>query len=362
MITYGLLTEEIGRGCSSVRSLLTVHDMVAHAIQRWGSPAQRERYLPAHGARRDARRPRPLRARGRQRRQGRRDHRCPTDGDAWVLDGRKKWTTFGQIAGLYPGLAQVRTASRPPSWSSARRPGLTVAPLHGHHRHPRLDARRDLPRGLPRAARAPGRPRRLRRLARRSPPPWSRGATASPGARSASSRPASTPAWATPPGAGSSACPIAEHQLIRAHAHRHDRRACAPPACSACGPDGCATQRRPRRLLPRPWPPSTSPRPGAPSAANDAVQIHGANGCSEEYPVGRYLRDSRVMEIIEGSTQIQQITIPLSSSRSSEWPQELQTTPPPSTRRRRKRSSRSSAWSGTSTTPSGTASCSRTPR
>ena len=31
-ITYGLLTEELARGCSSVRSLLTVHDMVALAI------------------------------------------------------------------------------------------------------------------------------------------------------------------------------------------------------------------------------------------------------------------------------------------------------------------------------------------
>ena len=46
-------------------------------------------------------------------------------------------------------------------------------------------------------------------------------------------------------------------------------------------------------------------------AALDAVQIHGANGCSEDHPVERYLRDSRVLEIIEGSTQIQQITIPL---------------------------------------------------
>jgi alkylation response protein AidB-like acyl-CoA dehydrogenase len=44
-------------------------------------------------------------------------------------------------------------------------------------------------------------------------------------------------------------------------------------------------------------------------AANDAVQIHGANGCSSAYSVQRYLRDARVMEIIEGSTQIQQITI-----------------------------------------------------
>jgi len=44
-------------------------------------------------------------------------------------------------------------------------------------------------------------------------------------------------------------------------------------------------------------------------AALDAVQIHGANGLTDSYPVERYLRDSRVMEIIEGSTQIQQVTI-----------------------------------------------------
>ena len=44
-------------------------------------------------------------------------------------------------------------------------------------------------------------------------------------------------------------------------------------------------------------------------AANDAVQIHGANGCSRDYKVQRYLRDAKIMEIIEGSTQMQQINI-----------------------------------------------------
>src|SRR5436189_4571081 len=34
-LTYGLLNEEIGRACSSVRSLLTVHDMVSLAILKW---------------------------------------------------------------------------------------------------------------------------------------------------------------------------------------------------------------------------------------------------------------------------------------------------------------------------------------
>lgn len=44
-------------------------------------------------------------------------------------------------------------------------------------------------------------------------------------------------------------------------------------------------------------------------AASNAVQIHGANGCSGDYPLQRYLGDAKVMEIIEGSTQIQQVTL-----------------------------------------------------
>src|SRR5438105_1920162 len=35
MLTFGLLCEEVGRGCSSLRSLLTVHSMVAWTILRW---------------------------------------------------------------------------------------------------------------------------------------------------------------------------------------------------------------------------------------------------------------------------------------------------------------------------------------
>jgi glutaryl-CoA dehydrogenase (non-decarboxylating) len=44
-------------------------------------------------------------------------------------------------------------------------------------------------------------------------------------------------------------------------------------------------------------------------SASDAVQIHGANGCGDQYPVQRYMRDAKIMEIIEGSNQIQQILI-----------------------------------------------------
>jgi alkylation response protein AidB-like acyl-CoA dehydrogenase len=40
------------------------------------------------------------------------------------------------------------------------------------------------------------------------------------------------------------------------------------------------------------------------SAATAAVQIHGAYGVSEEFPVARYFRDAKVFQIVEGSNQI----------------------------------------------------------
>ena len=40
------------------------------------------------------------------------------------------------------------------------------------------------------------------------------------------------------------------------------------------------------------------------SSATAAVQIHGAYGVSEEYPVGRYFRDAKVFQIIEGNNQL----------------------------------------------------------
>ena len=39
-------------------------------------------------------------------------------------------------------------------------------------------------------------------------------------------------------------------------------------------------------------------------AASDAVQIRGASGCHAASPVSRYYRDAKIMEIIEGTTQV----------------------------------------------------------
>ena len=43
--------------------------------------------------------------------------------------------------------------------------------------------------------------------------------------------------------------------------------------------------------------------------ANDAIQVHGGMGYSNEYPVERYMRDARVATIYEGTSQIQKLII-----------------------------------------------------
>ncbi|MGC5033570.1 acyl-CoA dehydrogenase family protein [Micromonospora sp. DT229] len=44
-------------------------------------------------------------------------------------------------------------------------------------------------------------------------------------------------------------------------------------------------------------------------AANDAIQVFGGYGYIDEYPVGKYLRDARVATLYEGTSQIQQLLI-----------------------------------------------------
>lgn len=44
-------------------------------------------------------------------------------------------------------------------------------------------------------------------------------------------------------------------------------------------------------------------------AALEAIQIHGGYGYVQEYLVERYLRDAKITEIYEGTSEIQRIVI-----------------------------------------------------
>jgi glutaryl-CoA dehydrogenase (non-decarboxylating) len=306
MITYGLLTEEIARACSSVRSLLTVHDMVAHAIGRWGSPAQRERFLPAL-------------ARGEilgalalsEPNAGSDAQSVETTasdaGDHWVLDGHKKWTTFGRIAGLFLVLAQCQ--EKPTAFLVEREsPGLAVRPLDGVW-GTRASMLAELSFDGCRVPKA--------HLVGRI------GFGLSHVIAAALEHGRYSVAWGAV-GIGQAcldACrsytaerrqfgvPLADHQLIRRMLT--DMIVNVRAARLLCLRAGWLRDQRDPGAFMETMAAKYFASTMAVRAANDAVQIHGANGLSDDYPVGRYLRDARVTEIIEGSTQIQQITLPL---------------------------------------------------
>lgn len=44
-------------------------------------------------------------------------------------------------------------------------------------------------------------------------------------------------------------------------------------------------------------------------AASDAVQIFGGNGFNTEYPVEKLMRDAKIYQIYEGTSQIQRVII-----------------------------------------------------
>ncbi|HEX8906234.1 MAG TPA: acyl-CoA dehydrogenase family protein, partial [Longimicrobiaceae bacterium] len=128
-VTFGLLNEELGRGCSSLRSLLTVHSMAAYAVLRWGSRAQKERWL-APLARGEALGAFALSEPNVGSDAAAVETTATPDGDGYVLRGTKKWTTYGQIADLY--LLFARAEGKPAAFLLERgTPGFTVEPLHG---------------------------------------------------------------------------------------------------------------------------------------------------------------------------------------------------------------------------------------
>src|SRR5258708_663949 len=99
-ITYGLLTEEIGRGCSSLRSLLTVHDMVSEAVRRWGSPYLKSEVLPRL-AQAELLAALALSEPNVGSDAASVETEAERDGDAFVLTGCKRWITFGMIADVF---------------------------------------------------------------------------------------------------------------------------------------------------------------------------------------------------------------------------------------------------------------------
>lgn len=98
---YGLLIEEFGKVCSSLRSLLTVHtSLVGQTILKWGTEEQKNYWLPlmAKGEKIGAfALTEPEIGSDAKNVQTKFD----VDGNCFLLNGTKKWITFGEIADFY---------------------------------------------------------------------------------------------------------------------------------------------------------------------------------------------------------------------------------------------------------------------
>lgn len=96
----GELSAETGGVCSALRGLLTVQGMVAAALLRWGTAAQRERWLPPL-ARGDLFAAFAATEEGAGTELSAVRTRVERDGEHLVVTGRKRWITFGRSADVF---------------------------------------------------------------------------------------------------------------------------------------------------------------------------------------------------------------------------------------------------------------------
>ncbi|MGF1660873.1 MAG: acyl-CoA dehydrogenase family protein [Kineosporiaceae bacterium] len=304
MVTFGEVHEEVGRGCSSLRSLLTVHSMVSWAVWRFGTEGQRADWVPAlasgaalgafcltePGAGSDA--------------AGISSTVVP-DGDGWRLDGHKKWITNGQRADVLLVFARLdsavvallvpRDADGVHVIPMTDVLGTRAAMLAGiRFQGVRLPAEALLgPRGFTSGMVLTG----VLDIGRYSVACGSVGIVQ--GCLEASADYSDQRVVA-----GSR---LSERQLIRAHLS--DMVTDARAGRLLCAEAGRLKDAADPRTVMATWIAKYFASTAAARHASSAVQVHGANGFGPEYPVARMYRDAKVMEIIEGSNEIQRETI-----------------------------------------------------
>jgi glutaryl-CoA dehydrogenase (non-decarboxylating) len=294
----------VGRACAAAHSLLTVHGMSLSALLRWGTAEQREDWVPRLAAG-DAIIAFALSEPGAGSDAARLATAAVRTDDGYELTGTKKWISFGQVADVF--LLFARLGDGITAFLVERdAPGLTVLPISGLSgcRGAMLAELRLEGCRLP-ASSVVGRPGTGWQ--------WVAATALDTGRYSV--------AWGCVGLA--QACldaalrhaarrqqfgrPLAEHQLVQAMiADMVVEVAAARLLCHRAGQLRAAGD--PDAILATSIAKYHAART-ANRVAADAVQIHGAIGFLETSPVQRHWRDAKIMEVIEGSTQIQQVVI-----------------------------------------------------
>lgn len=308
-LSFAIVSEELGRADSSVRGFLSVHaGLVSQCILDWGSEEQKRRYLPRlatgeligcycltePGSGSDAA---AMETTARQ------------DGDGWVLNGEKVWITNGNDAHVaivfasmdrslrHRGVCAFVVPTDTPGFHREPMPGKELGHRASDHAHMRFEECR-----VPAEALL-GEPGQGFRVAMSALDHGRLGVAAG-------------------------AVGVAQACLDASIAFTRDRQAFGQRVADfqmvqATIAD-MATDVEAARLLT--WRAAWMKQAGMPTtretsmaklfateaavrAASEAVLLHGGRGYSNLYPVERYYRDIKGLQIYEGTSHIQRIVI-----------------------------------------------------
>lgn len=304
-IAYGILNEELGRVCSSVRSLVTVHaSLVSETIARWGTKEQKERWLPvlAKGEK--------IAAFGLSEPETGSDAKNVVTSyeeteEHFVINGVKKWITCGQRADVFVIIARKEEAVC--AFIVERNdPGVEVVPLNSV-----IGTKASLIAEIRLKDVKIAKENLLGRKGlgflqivntaldngRYSVACGSLGialACLEDSIRHAKTR-------------TQFGVPLKDHQLIK---QKIANMITAVKATRLlCYNAGFLRHKKDPNAFIQTSLAKYFASKAATEAASEAVQLHGALGLDETLSIQRYFRDSKVMEIIEGSSEIQQIMI-----------------------------------------------------
>jgi alkylation response protein AidB-like acyl-CoA dehydrogenase len=308
-LALALCYEELGRVDSSLRGFMTVHtSLVAQCLLRWGRPDQKARYLPAMArgeiigcycltepnAGSDA---------------GSLESTATLDGDEYLLSGDKIWITNGGLAHLalvfanadpglkHKGICAFLVETDTPGFRREPMPGRALGHRAADHAHIRLEGVR-----VPRAALL--------------------------GAAGEGFRVALSALDQGRLGVAAGALGVGQACLDACLAFARARRQFGQrlgdfEMIQATLADMAADVDAARLLVYRAaWIQAQGQRAtretsiaklfateAAVRAAGEAVLLHGGRGYSNEYPVERYYRDIKGLQIYEGTAHIQRIVI-----------------------------------------------------
>ena len=300
-VTFGLLNEAFGRASSSLTSVLTVQAMVAMALAKWGTREQKAQWLPrlaggeviASFALTEPGAGSALQSLTTTYAQGPR-------ADSFLLNGSKRWITCAQVAGIFlvfGKLEQQPVACLVPRDS----PGFTIEPIRElmGFRAAGLATLSFRDVEIP-SANMVGRPGFGFSHVAPVGLQFGRISTACSALGLLRGCFEESVAYAAERKIGAST--VGELGMVRSliAGMGTELQAATLLCLNACkSEDEHAAEAFENALTAKYF---TSR--AAVKAASDAVQIRGASGCHESSPTSRYYRCAKIMEIIEGTTQI----------------------------------------------------------